>query len=224
MSSHRIQHLEEDRLHRDVTALVPGDWLKLGISVPFPVEAENLAIEPDDTSSLRAALAPAALREALVPRRPVFGNPWDSSADMFACYVAVSFIDPLLLWCGGELMGAIFGFSSHWPLGLFMAAALVGAAGLITIVGRERTRLSVDVLTIAAWLLLGLVVAPILGLALPAGAAIACYAALLVIIFVYVLRFGRWQTAFFRTVSWPLTWSFLALFFAFIAHGLILYQ
>jgi hypothetical protein len=183
-----------------------------------------VATEPNDTSSLRAALAPAALREALVPRRPVFANPWDSSADMFACYVAVSFVDPLLLWCGGELLGDIFGFSSHWRLGIFMAAALVGAAGLITIVGRERTRLSVDVLTIAAWLLLGLVVAPILGLALPAGVAIACYAVLLLMIFVYVLRFGRWQTAFFRTVSWPLTWSFLALFFAFLAHTLILYQ
>jgi hypothetical protein len=183
-----------------------------------------VATEPNDTSSLRAALAPAALREALVPRRPVFANPWDSSADMFACYVAVSFVDPLLLWCGGELLGDIFGFSSHWRLGIFMAAALVGAAGLITIVGRERTRLSVDVLTIAAWLLLGLVVAPILGLALPAGVAIACYAVLLLMIFVYVLRFGRWQTAFFRTVSWPLTWTFLALFFAFLAHTLILYQ
>ncbi len=183
-----------------------------------------MAIEPNDTSSLRAALAPAALREALVPRRPVFGNPWDSSADMFACYVAVSFVDPLLLWCGGEVMGDIFGFSSHWRLGVFMAAALVGAAGFITIVGRERTRLSVDVLTIAAWLLLGLVVAPILGLALPAGVALACYAVLLLIIFVYVLRFGRWHTAFFRTVTWPLTWSFLALFFAFLAHRLILFQ
>jgi hypothetical protein len=105
-----------------------------------------------------------------------------------------------------------------------MAAALVGAAGFITIVGRERTRLSVDILTIAAWLLLGLVVAPILGLALSTGAAIASYAVLLVIIFVYVLRFGRWQTAFFRTVSWPVTWTFLALFFAYLAHRLILYQ
>lgn len=183
-----------------------------------------MAGEPHDPNPLRAALQPEALREALVVRRPVFGNPWDSTADMFACYVAVSFVDPLLLWCGGELMGDIFGFSSRWPLGIFMAAALVGAAGFITIVGRERTRLSVDVLTIAAWLVLGLIVAPILGLALPTGAAIACYAGVLLIIFIYVLRFGRWQTAFFRTVSWPLTWSFLALFFAFLAHTLILYQ
>ena len=160
----------------------------------------------------------------MVPRRPVFGNPWDSSEDMLACCVAVTFVDPLLLWGGGALMSDLFGFGSHWHLGVFIAAAIVGAAGFITIVGRERTRLSVDVLTIAAWLLLGLVVAPILGLALPAGAAIACYAVLLLIIFVYVLRFGRWQTAFFRTVSWPLTWSFLALFFAFLAHRLILYQ
>jgi predicted neutral ceramidase superfamily lipid hydrolase len=154
----------------------------------------------------------------------VFGNPWDSEADMFACCVAVSFIDPLLLWCGGELTSAIFGFSSRWPLGIFMAAALVGAAGFITIVGRERTSLSVDALAIAAWVLLGLVVAPVLGLALPTGAAIGSYAVLLLAILVYVLRFGRWQTAFLRTLSWPVTWSLLALFFAFSAHRLILYQ
>jgi hypothetical protein len=143
---------------------------------------------------------------------------------MFACCVAVTFVDPLLLWCGGELMSAIFGFSSHWPLGIFMAAALVGAAGFITIVGRERTSLSVDVLAIGAWLLLGLVVAPVLGLALPAGAAIATYAVLLAAILVYVLRFGRWETAFVNTVSWPITWSLLAVFFAFCAHRLVLYQ
>jgi hypothetical protein len=181
-------------------------------------------MEPEDTSSLGAALQPAALRAALVPRRPVFGNPWDSTVDMFSCYVAVSFIEPLLLWSGGKLMSSIFGFGSRWPLGLFMAAALVGAAGFITIVGRERTNLSVDVLAITVWLLLGLVVAPVLGLAPPTGAAIASYGVLLLVIFVYVLRFGRWETAFLRTVSWPVTWSLLALFFAFSAHRLILYQ
>lgn len=179
--------------------------------------------ETEPRSSLRAALQGPALRAALVPERPVFGNPWDSSVDMFACYLAVSFIDPLLLWCGGELMSSIFGFSSHWRLGVFMVAALVGGAGFMTIVGRERTRLAVDVLAIATWILLGLVVAPVLGLALPAGVAIACYAVLLLGIFVYVLRFGRWETAFLRTVSWPVTWSALALFFAFSAHRLILY-
>lgn len=142
---------------------------------------------------------------------------------MFACYVAVSFIDPLLLWCGGELMSSIFGFGSRWPLGLFMAAALVGAAGFMTIVGRERTSLSVDVLAITGWLLLGLVLAPILGLALPAAAAIASYAVLLLFILVYVLRFGSWETAFLHTVSWPVTWSLLALFFAYSAHRLILF-
>lgn len=180
-------------------------------------------MESHDTSPLRAALEPSALRAALVPRRPVFGNPWDSTEDMFACYVAVSVIDPFLLWSGGKLMSSIFGFGSRWPLGVFMVAALVGAAGFITIVGRERTRLSVDVLAITAWLLLGLVVAPVLGLALPAGAAIASYGVLLLAIFLYVLRFGRWQTAFLRTVSWPVTWSLLALFFALSAHKLILY-
>ena len=126
-----------------------------------------MATESENTSSLRAALQGPALRAALVPERPVFGNPWDSEVDMFACYLAVSVIDPLLLWCGGKLMGAIFGFGSHWPVGLFMVAALVGAAGFMTIVGRERTRLSVDVLAIAAWVVLGLVVAPVLGLAPP---------------------------------------------------------
>ncbi len=143
---------------------------------------------------------------------------------MFACYVAVSLFDPLLLWCGGKLMGAIFGFSSHWRLGVFLVAALVGAAAFMTIVGRQRTRLSVDVLTIAAWIVLGLIVAPVVGLAPPPWVAIVLYALMLFAIFVYVLRFGHWETAFLRTVSWPVTWTLLALLFAFIAHRLILYQ
>jgi hypothetical protein len=180
-------------------------------------------IEPDNSGSLRAALQPSALRGALQPRRPVFGNPWDSTEDMFACYVAVSVVSPLLLWCGGKLMGAIFGFGSRWPLGLFIAAAVVGAAGFMTIVGRERTRLAVDFLAIGAWLLLGLVVAPIVGLAPPVGVALILYAAMLLIIFVYVLRVGRWESAFVRTVSWPMTWTLLAAFFAFCAHRLVLF-
>jgi hypothetical protein len=180
-------------------------------------------MEREQTSSLRAALQPQALREALVLRRPVFGNPWDSTEDMFACFAAVSFIEPLLLWCGGELMSSIFGFGSRWPLGVFIAASVVGAAGFMTIVGRERTSLAVDVLAISAWLLLGLVVAPVLGLAPSPAAAIAAYAVLLLGIFVYVLFFGHFQTAFFRTLSWPITWSLLAAFFAFCAHRLILY-
>jgi hypothetical protein len=181
-------------------------------------------MEPENTSFVRAALAPSALRAALIPRRPVFGNPWDSTVDMFACYVAVSLIDPMLLWFGGKLTSSIFGFGSRWPLGVFMAAALVGAAGFMTIVGRERTRLSVDVLAIAGWLLLGLVVAPVLGLAPPTGAAIASYGVLLIGILLYVLRFGRWETEFLRTVSWPVTWSLVAVFFAFSAHRLILFS
>lgn len=180
--------------------------------------------DPENPSSFRAALAPSALREAIVPRRPVFGDPWDSTEAMFACFAAVSLFDPLLLWCGGELMGAIFGFSSHWRLGVFMVAALVGAAGFMTIVGRERTRLSVDVLAITAWIVLGVVVAPIVGLAPPAGVAIAIYAVLLLLILVYVLFVGRRDRAFLSTVSWPVTWSLLALFFAFSAYTLILYQ
>ncbi len=143
---------------------------------------------------------------------------------MFACYFAVALVDPLLLWAGGALMGAIFGFSSHWPLGVYMAAALVGAAGFMTIVGRQRTRLSVDVVVIGAWVVLGVIVAPILGLAPPPGVAIACYAVMLLGIFVYVLRFGHFQTAFLRTVSWPITWTLMALAFAFITYRLILYQ
>jgi hypothetical protein len=142
---------------------------------------------------------------------------------MFFCFLVVSVVDPLLLWCGGELTSSIFGFGSHWRLGVFMAAALVGAAGFITIEGRQRTNLSVDILAITAWLLLGLVIAPILGLALPTAAAIACYAVLLAVVLIYVLRFGRWRTPFARTLSWPVTWSLLALFFAFSAHRLLLY-
>jgi hypothetical protein len=153
----------------------------------------------------------------------VFGNPWDSAVDMFACFVAVSFIDPLLVWGGGKLMSSIFGFGSRWPLGVFIAAALVGAAGFMTIVGRERTSLSVDVLAIAAWLVLGLVVAPIVGLAPPPWAAIASYGVLLLVILLYVVGVGRWETAFVRTLSWPVTWSLLAAFFAFCAYRLILY-
>ena len=105
-----------------------------------------------------------------------------------------------------------------------MLAALVGAAGFMTIVGRERTRLSVDVLAIAAWVALGLIVAPILGLAFSTIVAIICYAILLAVTFGYVIRVGRWQTAFVRTLSWPVTWSLVAIFFAFIAYHLILFQ
>lgn len=180
-------------------------------------------MESGNPSTLRAALQPPALRAALVPRRPVFGNPWDSPVDMFACYLAVSLMEPLLLWAGGKLMGDIFGFGSHWPLGVFIAAAVVGAAGFMTIVGRERTSLTVDVLAISAWLLLGLVVAPILGLAPPVGVAIGCYGALVLVIFAYVRLVGRFRTAFLRTVTWPFTWSLLAAFFAFSAYRLLLY-
>ncbi len=177
-----------------------------------------------DPGSMRAALQPTALREALVPERPVFGNPWDSSADMFACYVAVCFVIPGLLWAGGRLMGDIFGFDPHWELGVFMVAALVGAAGFMTIVGRERTRLAVDFLAIGIWVLLGFVVAPILGLALPTVAALICYAILLAITFAYVLFVGHFERAFLRTISWPITWSLLALLFAYVAYRLIYFQ
>jgi hypothetical protein len=143
---------------------------------------------------------------------------------MFFCFLAVSVIDPFLLWAGGELMSSIFGFGSRWLLGVFIAAALVGAAGFITILGRERSSLSVDVLAVSAWLLLGLVVAPVLGLALPTGAAIACYAVLLLAIFVYVLRFGRWEIPVLHTLSWPVIWSLLAALFAFASYRLIYFK
>jgi hypothetical protein len=183
-----------------------------------------VAMEAESATSVRGALEPGALKEALVLRRPVFGNPWDSTVDMFACFVAVTVLDPFLLWFGGELMSAIFGFNARWHLGVFMAAALVGAAGFMTIVGRERTRLAVDFLAITAWLILGLVVAPILGLGLDTGPALACYAVLLLANLVYVLRFGHFETAFLRTVSWPVIWSLMALAFAYLAYHLILFQ
>ncbi|MGH2914504.1 MAG: hypothetical protein ACRDMX_05905 [Solirubrobacteraceae bacterium] len=181
--------------------------------------------EPVSPSSpLRAALQRSALKAALVPQRPVFANPWESTEDMFACIVAVSVFNPGLLWAGGALMGALFGFSSHWSIGVFMVASLVGAAGFITIVGRERTSLAVDVLAIAAWIALGLVVAPIVGLAPPVVVSIIIYAIMLTGIFGYVLVVGHFQVAFLRSVSWPITWSGLAIFFAFAADHLILYH
>ena len=178
---------------------------------------------PEDTTSLRDALRPPALRAALVLQRPVFGSPWDSPVDMFACYTAVAVIEPLLLWGGGALMSSIFGFGSRWHLGVFIAASVVGAAGFMTIVGRERTRLAVDVLAIGAWLLLGVVVAPVVGLAPSPRAAVAIYGGLLILIVAYVLLFGRWKTAFLRTVTWPGTWMSLGAFFGFCAFRLLLY-
>ena len=139
---------------------------------------------------------------------------------MFAVYAAVSFIDPLLLWAGGKMLG----FDHRWRLGVFIAAAVVGAAGIMTIVGRRRTNLSVDVLAITGWLVLGLVLAPVLGLWPSAPVAIACYAGLLVLILGYVWFVGRFQTAFLRTASWPITWTLLAAGFAFCAYRLIIYQ
>lgn len=158
------------------------------------------------------------------PRRPVFRDPWESTVDMFSAYVAVSFVVPMLLWCGGQVTSSVFGFDARWPLGIFMAAALIGAAGFITIVGRERTRLAVDFLAVTSWFVLGFVVAPIIGLGLSHVAALICYGVLLVVIFFFVRRFGRWETSFAHSLSWPVTWSLLALFFAYCAYKLVLYS
>lgn len=179
--------------------------------------------EPARTSPLRAALAPDALRAALQPRRPVFRDPWDSAVDMGSSYLAVSVVGPLLLFCGAQVMSFVFGFDSRWPLGVYMAAGLVGGASFITIVGRERARLSVDLVAIGAWILLGLVVAPIVGLALPPAAALVGYGVLLVAILVGVRRFGQWEKSFLRTLSWPVTFSILAVFFAYTWHQLVFY-
>jgi hypothetical protein len=181
----------------------------------------------EDPGSLRAALQPEALRAALVPRRPVFSNPWDSTEDVFACYFAVAVIGPFLLWVGGKLMGDIFSFSSHWKLALFIAANVVGAAGFMTIVGRQRTRLTVDLLAITAWVLLGLVVAPIIGLDFSTAAAIICYAVLLLATLGYVVALGQFERGirgFIGTLGWPTTWTLLAVFFSFAAYRLILYH
>lgn len=179
--------------------------------------------EPRTRGSLRAALQPAALRAALRPRPPAFRDPWDSTVDMFLCYLAVSVVGPWLLFCGAEAMGAVLGRDLRWPVDLFIAAGLVGAAGFMSIVGRERTDLSVDLVAIAAWLLLGLVAAPLVGLALPLGAALAGYGLLLLAILFVVRRFGRWETDFRRTLSWPITWSVLAVLFAYSWHQLVFY-
>lgn len=140
---------------------------------------------------------------------------------MFLCYMAVSVVGPWLLYCGAEVMSSVFGLQARWPVGLFMAANVVGAAGFMTVVGRERTSLSVDIVAIAAWLLLGLIVAPPLALALPPAAALASDAVLLLAILFIVRRLGHWETDFRRTLSWPVTWSLLALLFAYSWHQLV---
>ena len=56
-----------------------------------------MTTDPQSPLTFRDAIAPAALRDAMVLRRPVFANPWDSTQGMFACFFAVSVFDPLLL-------------------------------------------------------------------------------------------------------------------------------
>lgn len=187
-----------------------------------PTASEPVGSDPP--ASVREAFSSEALREAMTYERPVFANPWDSPGDMFACLIAVSVIEPALLWLGGKLMAAIFGFGSHWSLGVFIAAAVVGTAGFMTIVGRQRTRLAVDVLAIGIWFVLGLIIAPIVGLAPPALVAVILYAVMLAGIFGYVVVIGKFATAFVRTLSWPIVWSLLAAGFAFSAYRLLLFS
>jgi hypothetical protein len=40
---------------------------------------------------------------------------------------------------------------------------------------------------------------------------------------VYMVGFGRWEKSFAHTLSWPVTWSLMALFFTYCAYKLILY-
>ena len=54
--------------------------------------------------------------------------------------------------------------------------------------------------------------------------AIIIYAVMLAGILGYVLFVGEWEKAFVRTLSWPITWSLLAVGFAFSAYHLILFQ
>jgi hypothetical protein len=54
--------------------------------------------------------------------------------------------------------------------------------------------------------------------------AVIIYAVMLAAIFGYVLLLGQWEKAFIKTLSWPVTWSLLAIGFAFVAYELILFQ
>ncbi len=61
-------------------------------------------------------------------------------------------------------------------------------------------------------------------LALPPAAALVGYGVVLLAILLVVRRFGHWETDFRRSLSWPVTWSVLALFFAYSWHQLAFYQ
>ena len=43
-----------------------------------------MTTDPQHPLTFREAIAPASLRDAMVLRRPVFANPWDSTQGMFA--------------------------------------------------------------------------------------------------------------------------------------------
>ena len=177
----------------------------------------------EQSPTLQEALSAAELRKATQFRRPVYRDPWDSPIDMVLSYMAACVIVPALLYAGGQLMGSIFSLSARWPFGLFLLAALVGEATFITIVGRERGSAAVDLLTITGWLILGLVIAPIVALALSDGAAATVFAVLLVGNLIFVRAFGVWQEAFRRSLSWPVTWSVMALIFAAASYELIFF-
>ena len=63
---------------------------------------------PENKSSVRGALSLQPSRRPYTPSTRSSGIP-GSEVDMFACFAAVSVIDRLLLWSGGELTSWIFG-------------------------------------------------------------------------------------------------------------------
>src|SRR4051794_28379527 len=99
-SSRRRRHDTSRKLSGRSSAPSPERPTRLQFFYHWPPHHLDSGMAQETSSSLRTALQPSALREALAPRRPVFSNPWDSTEDAFACYLAVSVVDPLLLWVG----------------------------------------------------------------------------------------------------------------------------
>lgn len=154
---------------------------------------------------------------------PGVNDPSISAVNVIACYAAVTLVNPLLLWGGGALAGSLFGFSSHWRLGMFIAASVVLIAGLIAVEGRRATDLRSDLLASVAWLVLAFVAVPVLGLSIRPAAALASLAGLLFVFLLYVLLWAS-DAPTIALMSWLLIWTLLAGFFGFCAHRLVLFQ